>query len=90
MHRKESEGGTPVSKIHDLGTLVEKTKSIISLPYDEETFDALSTLYIESRYPGALGLLPHGRPTTEDVQRFLELAEAIFRMVKDRLEKGGP
>jgi HEPN domain-containing protein len=76
-----------VPKIHDLQTLFEKTKSLISLPYEEETVDTLSTLYIESRYPGALGLLPHGRPTTEDVAKFLNLAKTVLRMVKDHLEK---
>ena len=82
--------GDDVPKIHDLHTLFQKARAIISIPYEEETVDALNTLYIDSRYPGALGLLPHGRPTTEDVDGFYNLAKTVFRTVREHLKNRYP
>jgi hypothetical protein len=37
----------------------------------------LSNVYVETRYPGELGLLPDGRPTLKQVADFLILAKEI-------------
>ena len=41
----------------------------------------LDKLYIDSRYPGDMGLLPYGKPTTEDAKEFYEFALNIFDKV---------
>lgn len=67
-------------KKHDLITLKAKAKEYIQID-DEDILEDLNTLYIESRYPGSLGLLPYGKPTLEDAQRFCSFAEKIFQQV---------
>lgn len=64
-------------KTHDLITL----KSIILPVYkeilDDDLLSLLNKLYIDSRYPGELGLLPYGKPTVDDAKRFYENAKEI-------------
>jgi HEPN domain-containing protein len=38
----------------------------------------IDTLYIESRYPGDMGLLPYGQPTVDDAQEFFQIANDFF------------
>ena len=38
-------------------------------------------LYIESRYPGDMGLLPNGKPTLANAKEFYNEAENIFNQV---------
>lgn len=80
------ENSERISKIHDLKKLFSMTKPYVQIDFDEKTVAKLNTLYIESRYPGALGLLPHGKPTIEDVREFYLFAKNIFETVKNRLE----
>lgn len=42
-------------------------------------------LYIESRYPGAFGFLPEGKPSLEDVKQFYDFAKQIYEIVKKYL-----
>jgi HEPN domain-containing protein len=79
--------GGDVPRVHDLETLFGKTREILPIEYEESTVDALNTLYIGSRYPGSIGLLPHGRPTLEDVERFYIFARTIFEQVGAFLSK---
>jgi hypothetical protein len=48
---------------------------------------ALDGLYLDARYPGALGLLPEGKPTGHEVRTFLEFASAIFRRSKEIVQR---
>jgi len=41
----------------------------------------LDQLYIESRYPGDLGLLPNGKPSKEDAKMFYDFAIMIFSKI---------
>jgi HEPN domain-containing protein len=49
--------------------------------------DRLNQLYIEARYPGELGLLPEGKPSIEDAQRFRQVAEQVYRDVHNALDQ---
>lgn len=49
--------------------------------------DKLNKLYIDSRYPSDLGLLPYGKPTLADAKMFYQFAKEIFDKVKAFLEK---
>ena len=73
-----------IPKIHKLinlhKILEEKIKDI-----DEIMLYRLDQLYIESRYPGDLGLLPNGKPTREDAKMFYDFAILIFSRICDLL-----
>ena len=75
-----------IPKQHDL----LKLKNIIDgvLDVDDDILDSLNTLYIDSRYPGDLGLLPYGQPTIEDAKEFYSLALRIFEDVEHMLDVG--
>ncbi len=59
-------------KTHDLirlyGMIEEK------LDIEEDMLARLNEVYIDSRYPAAIGLLPHGAPSLEDAKEFYEFA----------------
>ena len=73
-----------VPKIHKIQTLIDMTK----LDFDkyDDLIQLLDSLYIESRYPGDMGLLPHGKPTLEDAKEFYDFALEVFDKVCDMLD----
>jgi len=42
----------------------------------------LDQLYLNARYPGELGLLPHGKPTVKESEEFFHFAKQIYRAAK--------
>lgn len=65
-----------VPKIHSLNKLFDLYREIT---VDEQNMIiTLDSLYIESRYPGDLGLLPYGKPTIKDSTLFYEFAKNIY------------
>jgi HEPN domain-containing protein len=74
-----------VPKIHDLDKLLSEVKQYVDIESDKLTIDKLNMLYIESRYPGAFGFLPTGKPTSEDVEKFYAFAENIYDTVRNHL-----
>jgi HEPN domain-containing protein len=73
-----------VPKIHKITKLITNLDG--SIIYDKELVKLLDSLYIESRYPGDMGLLPYGKPTLEDAKKFYEFANEIFDRVCEILE----
>ena len=71
-----------VHKIHNLVTLHTKIKQWLPTNIDLNLLRTLDSLYIESRYPGELGLLPNGRPTAADARHFNAFAEKILALIK--------
>ncbi len=67
-----------IPKKHDLLTLKNMIRDRIDIE-NEDLLDSLNSLYIDSRYPGDMGLLPHGQPTLEDAQEFYEFALDVFQ-----------
>jgi len=66
-----------VPKQHDLLLLQKKVGA--DLPIEgEDILEALNGLYIESRYPGALGLLPGGKPTRAEALEFYTFVKKVF------------
>lgn len=64
-------------KIHKL----RKLQTMLPISFesiDDTLIKILDELYIESRYPGDIGLLPHGKPTLEDAKEFYDFALDIF------------
>ena len=55
----------------------------ISVSEKEQTLLAIiNEVYIDSRYPGDLGLLPHGKPTIKEVNKFIKLCENFIDKVR--------
>jgi HEPN domain-containing protein len=65
-------------KTHSLETIYNSVKEKILLKFDLDLLIILDQLYIDARYPGELGLLPNGKPTLEEGELFLKLAEEIY------------
>jgi HEPN domain-containing protein len=63
------------------------TKEIKNLGIDEEKLTIINEAYIESRYPGELGLLPNGIPTDEQAKVFIEYAKEIKTIINNELKK---
>jgi len=74
----------PVPKVHKLETLVNKIN--VELEINSEILAILDLLYIESRYPGDMGLLPHGKPALKDAKEFYKVAQSIFNQTSQLLE----
>jgi HEPN domain-containing protein len=57
--------------------LKDMVKNYIEID-NEDIFEDLNSLYIESRYPSDMGLLPYGKPTLEDAKEFYNFANKLF------------
>lgn len=77
-----------VPREHSTLKLYGLARELISLEVDREILTDLDGLYLESRYPGELGLLPNGKPTGEDAQRFYHFAQTLHDQIKRILEAG--
>ena len=77
-----------VPREHSTLKLYGLVRDLISLEVDSEMLTDLDNLYIESRYPGELGLLPNGKPTREDAHRFYHFARTLHDEIKRILEAG--
>jgi len=74
-------------KIHDLVTLKNMIATVYEFDFDEDMLGLLNKLYIDSRYPGDLGLFPDGKPTTEDARGFFNFAQGVYKDVKNFLNE---
>jgi HEPN domain-containing protein len=75
-------------KTHDLITLKNTISSVYNESFDDDLLSLLNKLYIDSRYPGELGLLPDGKPGIDDAMGFYTSAKEIYEKVKRFLERG--
>jgi len=69
-----------VKRTHSLEKLLKMCESYIEIT-NFDIIDLLDSLYIESRYPCSMGLLPYGSPTLEDGKEFYNFALDIFTKV---------
>jgi len=74
-----------IPKIHNIKKLLKSTKNYLALDVNIDVIIKIDTLYIESRYPGNMGLLPYGQPTIEDAKEFYQIACAFFDEVKNMI-----
>jgi HEPN domain-containing protein len=72
----------PSIKSHDLLRLQLNADIMLS---DPETIllSMINEVYIDSRYPGELGLLPNGKPTLSEAEAFIQLCDNILLRLKD-------
>ena len=71
--------GQRIPKIHKLQTLIDVCN--VDLEIDDVILQTLDGLYIESRYPGEIGLLPSGSPSMSEAKEFYEFALNVFDKV---------
>lgn len=83
------EYATKVPKIHSLLNLYNLIPFDIlsSLNVKEDDLKIIDKVYIDSRYPLAIGLLPSGFPSKEDAKEIFEIAKNIFDEILKLLEK---
>jgi len=75
-------------RVHNLGRLFEIVRPKATFDADVVLIEKLDKLYLDARYPGELGLLPYGKPTREDAQRFYRFAQSLYEQIKGTLEAG--
>jgi HEPN domain-containing protein len=68
-------------RIHHLESLSAKIAPILS-GFNETILAELDTVYIESRYPGDLGLMPHGKPSIEEAEIYRQEASKIKEQIE--------
>jgi HEPN domain-containing protein len=73
------QNGENPPKTHDRAILLEQTNvpdDDIKLTHEDLQF--LNSVYLETRYPPDLGLLPEGEPSEEDEKDAARIAEIVF------------
>ena len=71
-----------IPRTHDLIVLYKSVKDEIDFLLNDDILDTLSKVYLESRYPFSIGLLPHGNPTQKEAKEFYDFADNIFSEVQ--------
>jgi len=82
----EEQSGTFI-KTHDLLRLYGLIEeSGVKLNIDEDILDSINAVYIESRYPSDIGLIPEGKPKTSTIKTFYNLSESIYSQIVSILD----
>jgi HEPN domain-containing protein len=74
-----------VSKTHDLIKLHFLLKDYL-VAIDLEILREINELYIDSRYPGEMGLLPNGKPGKQDAERFFNYTKILHETINELLK----
>lgn len=59
----------------------------IEFDLNEDVFDQINQVYIDTRYPGDSSLLPEVKPSKSKVIEFLDEAEKIYNIAEQRIEE---
>lgn len=73
-------------KIHNLERLFEIVRHCMEINADISLIEMLDKLYVDSRYPGNLGLLPNGMPSLAHAKEFSSFARSVYENIKDTLK----
>ena len=76
----------PLMKTHDLIKLNGMINEVKDLNIDEKKLIIINEVYIESRYPGELGLMPDGMPTDEQAKEFVKYAREVKAIINNELK----
>ena len=78
----------PLMKIHNLLTLYGTIKEIVDLKLDEDLLSTINDIYLESRYPGEIGLLDESSmPAIEQANQFYVFAKEIESKIKNEVNR---
>jgi HEPN domain-containing protein len=72
-------------RTHNLEKLYGDVKDKLDFHIALDTLKELDKVYIDSRYPSALGFLPYGKPTIDAAERFYDFASNIYGKTKGLL-----
>ena len=72
----------PLIKTHSLETLYNSVREKMQMKFNYDFLIILDQLYIDSRYPGEMGLLPNGKPSVDETRKFFDLAMDIYKAAK--------
>ena len=75
-----------LTRIHDLIKLNAIANEIKDLGIDEKKLIVLNEVYLDSRYPGDLGLMPDGMPTKDQAKEFIEFVNEIKITINNELK----
>jgi HEPN domain-containing protein len=81
------ENGIAFIKTHNLQTLYMKIEELIPFSVDERIISELDRLYIDTRYPSDLGLMPFGKPTIEEPEIYFQEELKIKKQTETFLNK---
>lgn len=73
-----------IPKIHKLVRLYHILENKV-MKIDETILYRLDQLYIDSHYPGDMGLLPNGKPSLDDANQFYNIAKMVFSNICELL-----
>jgi HEPN domain-containing protein len=73
-------------RTHSLTRLYGLVETHLSISVDQDMLDRLEAVYIQSRYPGEMGLLPHGKPSQGEAKQFYKFAQHLFQEIQTALE----
>lgn len=79
------EQNKPSIRSHDLLRL-QSAAGIKLSEVETILLSIINEVYIDSRYPGDLGLLPYGKPKISEIEKFIEFCETIFNRINNELE----
>ncbi|TVQ97109.1 MAG: HEPN domain-containing protein [Desulfovibrionales bacterium] len=74
-----------VPKEHSTLKLYGMIQPEIQMDLDMDILTDLDDLYIDARYPGDFGLLPHGKPSREEAREFMMFAQEIFETISNHV-----
>lgn len=83
------ENGIVFIKTHNLQSLFLKIEEILPFSVNENIISELDRLYLDSRYPGDIGLMPYGKPTPEEAEIYFQEAVKIKRETETYLLEQG-
>jgi HEPN domain-containing protein len=72
-------------RIHHLVRLFEMAKDHLEIDLDPVLIEKLDKLYLDTRYPGELGLLPEGKPSIAESEEFYRTADRVNKAIMARL-----
>src|SRR6056297_3781283 len=76
-----------IPKTHNLILLKDRIEKYIQLDIDTNIFDQINELYIDSRYPTDIGILPEGKPSTQNARDFFCFAQKLYDNTQDIINK---
>ncbi len=76
-----------VPKIHGVNRLYSliTENTDITLPVTGDELDFTDDVYIDTRYPGNLALLPSGFPGKDEARLLFDIAEKLYKVANDVL-----
>jgi len=78
------ENSINIPKTHDLIKLHKMVHRWIP-DIETEILYSINEMYIESRYPGDLGLMPNGKPSLQEGEEFIAYAKLVFSACKSAI-----